>query len=92
MTPLTEADAALGEVQGAAANLPAEGATALKTLVDGALPALQSTADRLLADTVNTSPILSRSSTASAPSRRARGVNGAAALGGAAFPVAPAWR
>lgn len=47
---LNEADAELGTIQTAAANLPAEGTSALQAMIAGALPALQSTIESLLAD------------------------------------------
>jgi hypothetical protein len=50
VTTLTEADTALAGIQTAAAGLPAEGTSALQALVAGALPALKTTADTLLAD------------------------------------------
>ncbi len=50
VTTLTEADTALGGLQGQVGQLSAEGRSALATLVGAALPAIQATADRLLAD------------------------------------------
>ena len=47
---LTDADTALGGLQSAVSALTGEGKTALQTLIGGALPALKTTADGLLAD------------------------------------------
>jgi hypothetical protein len=47
---LTDADAALSGLQGAVGSLSAEGKTALQKLIGGALPALRTSADGLLAD------------------------------------------
>ena len=47
---LTDADTALGGLQGAIGSLGAEGKTALQKLIGGALPALRTTTDGLLAD------------------------------------------
>jgi hypothetical protein len=50
VTALTDADTALGGLQGAVGSLSAEGKTALQTLIGGALPALRTSIDGLLAD------------------------------------------
>jgi hypothetical protein len=47
---LTEARDALNGFEGTVTALPAEGKSALKTLVAGALPTIQASADKLLAD------------------------------------------
>jgi hypothetical protein len=47
---LNEADATLTSVAASAANLPDEGKSALASIVSGALPAIRSAADALLAD------------------------------------------
>ena len=47
---LTEAQSALDGIDATVTALPAEGKSALKALVAGALPAVQSAADKLLAD------------------------------------------
>ena len=50
VTALTDADTALGGLKGAIGSLNAEGKTALQKLIGGALPALRTTTDGLLAD------------------------------------------
>jgi hypothetical protein len=50
VTALTDADTALGGLQSAVGSLSAEGKTALQTLIGGALPALRTSIDGLLAD------------------------------------------
>ena len=50
VTSLTDADTALGGLKGAIGSLNAEGKTALQKLIGGALPALRTTTDGLLAD------------------------------------------
>jgi hypothetical protein len=50
VTALTETDTALGGLQSAVGALTGEGKTALQTLIGGALPALKTTIDGLLAD------------------------------------------
>jgi hypothetical protein len=47
---LTEADTALGGLEGAVSSLSGEGKTALQALIAGALPALRTTIDGLLGD------------------------------------------
>ena len=50
VTALTDADTALGGLKGAIGSLNAEGKTALQKLIGGALPAIRTTTDGLLAD------------------------------------------